>query len=275
MQELNTELEDRVTAKTCELAKVNELLQAIIRSSPLGIVALDEHKVITSWNRRAEEIFGLPAANMLGTTWTLFSDAGGTNFKALFARVASGELMHGISVTHRRPDGRRLHIVLAAAPLYQRPNRRRGVVLVIEDATDRRMVEDQFRQAQKMEAVGQLTGGLAHDFNNLLAVIIGNLSLVLDGSKAEAEREAVDAALKAAVRGAELTRQLLVFARQQSLQPTDLRMDDLIGRTAALLRRSLGQAITVETRIRPRPVDGARRCVAGRIGARQSGTQRP
>ncbi len=249
LQELNTELENRVAAKTGELAKVNELLQAIIRSSPLGIVALDEHKVITSWSRRAEEIFGLPAANMLGNPWTLFSDVGGTNFKALFARVAGGELIQGISVSHQRADGRRLHIVLSAAPLYQRPNRRRGVVLVVEDATERRMVEDQLRQAQKMEAVGQLTGGLAHDFNNLLAVIIGNLSLVLDGSKGEAEREAVDAALKAALRGAELTRQLLVFARQQSLQSTDIKLDDLVGRTAALLRRSLGQSITVETRI--------------------------
>ena len=158
LQELNTELENRVAAKTNEFAKVNELLQAIIRSSPLGIVALNEHKVITSWNRRAEEIFGLSAASMLGTPWTLLTDVGGTNFKALFARVAGGELMHGISVTHQRPDGRRLHIVLAAAPLYQRPNRRRGVVLVFEDATERRMVEDQLRQAQKMEAVGQLTG---------------------------------------------------------------------------------------------------------------------
>lgn len=250
LQELNTQLEDRVASKTGELAKVNELLQAIIRSSPLGIVALDEHKVVTSWNRRAEEIFGLPAANILGTTWTLLSDIGGTNFKALFARVAGGELMHGISVTHQRGDGSRLHIVLAAAPLYQRPNRRRGVVLVIEDATERRMVEDQLRQAQKMEAVGQLTGGLAHDFNNLLAVIIGNLSL-LDGSKAEAEQDAVDAALKAALRGAELTRQLLVFARQQSLQPADIKLEDLAGRTTALLRRSLGQSIAVEIRIPP------------------------
>ncbi|MFO1126901.1 MAG: ATP-binding protein [Rhodospirillales bacterium] len=251
LQELNTALEDRVAAKTGELATVNELLQAIIRSSPLGIVALDEQKVVTTWSRRAEEILGVPASAMLGNRWTLFSDVGGTNFKALFARVAGGELMHGISVTHQRPDGRRLHIVLAAAPLYRRPNRRRGIVLVLEDATERRMVEDQLRQAQKMEAVGQLTGGLAHDFNNLLAVIIGNLSLVRDGSQLEVERDAVDAALKAALRGAELTRQLLVFARQQSLQPANIKLGDLVERTVELLRRSLGSAINIKVEVTP------------------------
>ncbi|RVU17414.1 ATP-binding protein [Methylobacterium oryzihabitans] len=114
--------------------------------------------------------------------------------------------------------------------------------------------EDKLRQAQKMEAVGQLTGGIAHDFNNLLAVITGSLE-VLQRRLARGDVEVgrfIDGALSGADRAAKLTHRLLAFARQQPLEPRPTDPNDLIGGMVELLRRTLGETVAVETRLTPR-----------------------
>ncbi|MEH3147035.1 MAG: response regulator [Methylobacterium frigidaeris] len=114
--------------------------------------------------------------------------------------------------------------------------------------------EDKLRQAQKMEAVGQLTGGIAHDFNNLLAVITGSLE-VLQRRLARGDTEVgrfIDGALDGADRAAKLTHRLLAFARQQPLEPRPTDPNDLVGGMVELLRRTLGETVAVETRLMPR-----------------------
>jgi signal transduction histidine kinase len=112
--------------------------------------------------------------------------------------------------------------------------------------------EEKLRQSQKMEAVGQLTGGLAHDFNNLLLVIIGNLDDLIDSKKtAPAEQELARQALEAAQRGADLIRSLLAFARRQPLQPRRIAINDLMRGTAKLLDRTLGERIAVTLELAP------------------------
>jgi len=121
------------------------------------------------------------------------------------------------------------------------------VLAVVRDVTERQAIEGQLRQAQKMEAVGQLTGGLAHDFNNLLGIVLGNLDLLAERFESGAEaRELADAAIGAALRGAELTRQLLAFSRQQPLAPKVAYLPPVLEATGSLLRRTLGQAIILE-----------------------------
>ncbi|MGU3360517.1 CHASE3 domain-containing protein [Methylobacterium sp. M6A4_1b] len=120
---------------------------------------------------------------------------------------------------------------------------------LIEAAATRDMLEERLRQSQKMEALGQLTGGLAHDFNNMLAIIIGNLSLLkrrLERGERGVERY-VEQALKGADRAATLTHRLLAFARKQPLAPEAIACNRLIGAMSDLLRRSLGEAIRIET----------------------------
>jgi signal transduction histidine kinase len=116
-----------------------------------------------------------------------------------------------------------------------------------EDITGRQHLEDQLRQAQKMEAVGNLTGGLAHDFNNLLTIIIGNLDLLqFDiAGNADAE-EKLGVIMQASERGADLTRQMLAFSRRQSLQPKSVDVNGLIHNTTRLLKRALAETVTVD-----------------------------
>jgi len=123
-----------------------------------------------------------------------------------------------------------------------------GVVAICQDVTDRRMAERQLAQAQKMEGVGQLTGGVAHDFNNLLTVIIGNLDMLAEWPGADARaRETADIALRAADRGAGLVRSLLAFSRKQPLQPRVVNLNEIVLETDHLLRRTLGEQIELET----------------------------
>jgi nitrogen-specific signal transduction histidine kinase/ActR/RegA family two-component response regulator len=121
---------------------------------------------------------------------------------------------------------------------------------VLDDVTDRRAVRQQLQQAQKMEAVGRLTGGLAHDFNNLLLIMIGNLDLLVEEMKDNPEAaEKVDIVLQSSLRGADLTRQLLAFSRRQSLMPKQLCLNDLIENTSKLLHRTLGENVDIELRL--------------------------
>ncbi|MCH7943219.1 MAG: PAS domain S-box protein [Proteobacteria bacterium] len=123
-----------------------------------------------------------------------------------------------------------------------------GIGTIETDITEPRRIETQLRQAHKMEAVGQLTGGVAHDFNNLLAVISGNLEL-LDEALAgdENKRELLRWAMDAADDAASLTRDLLAFSRQQPLSPRTVRINDLVNNLLTMMRRPLGEVIDIAT----------------------------
>ncbi|MBL8654309.1 MAG: response regulator, partial [Alphaproteobacteria bacterium] len=141
------------------------------------------------------------------------------------------------------------------APIRDRDDEIVGAIVTARDITQRKADEtkllesqSQLAQAQKMEAVGQLTGGIAHDFNNLLAVIIGNLDLLRAGETEDAA-EMLDTAIHAANRGAELTRRLLAFSRRQTLQPRHVDPNALVDSLVTLLKRTLGANIEVEVRL--------------------------
>ena len=123
---------------------------------------------------------------------------------------------------------------------------------VVEEIGRRADAENALRQAQKMEAIGQLTGGIAHDFNNVLQVIGGNMQLLqsqLAGNQAAQKR--LDTAVAAVLRGAKLSSQLLAFARRQPLQPVVINLGELVHNTDDLLRRALGEAVIVKTVVEP------------------------
>ncbi|MBK8898882.1 MAG: PAS domain S-box protein [Candidatus Competibacteraceae bacterium] len=129
---------------------------------------------------------------------------------------------------------------------------RPAVVLLARDITQHRLTESSLRHAQKMEAVGQLTGGVAHDFNNLLAVILGNLELLAEALADPALLDLVRRALGAVERGTTLIQRLLTFSRQQPLRPIPINLNTLVTGISELVRRSLGEMIEVKTQLAPK-----------------------
>ena len=143
---------------------------------------------------------------------------------------------------HRMKDGRVIDVeVLVHDTVYEG---RRASLAVLIDVTQRRLLEDQLRQAQKMEAVGMLAGGIAHDFNNLLTIITGYSQLILNGlGEGDTNRGPVEQIMKAGERAAALTRQLLAFSRRQVLQPKVMDLNQLVAGLGVMLRRLIGEDI--------------------------------
>jgi PAS domain S-box-containing protein len=141
--------------------------------------------------------------------------------------------------------GTRVPIIIGAAVFEDNPDE--GVCFVL-DLTERKKLEQQLRQSQKMELLGQLTGGIAHDFNNLLSIVQLNLELIRERLSRDREAdEMVGMALDAVERGASLTHQLLAYARKQPLEPKTVDLKSLVSDMTTLLRRTLGEAIAIET----------------------------
>ena len=233
------------------LRKSNELLNAIVGSSPLGIYVLDAEGKVTLWNAAAEKIFGYSAAEATGRLPPFVDVAALPEFRRNLA-VAQDAAVAGIEARRRRKDGSPVDISIACAALSDERSGLRGTVNVVMDVTARKQLEQQLRQAQKMEAIGNLTGGLAHDFNNLLTVVIGNLDLLRDQVGQDLEATGlVDTALDAGLRGADLTRRLLAFARRQPLEPKPTDVNELMTGMTRLLSRTLGEDIRIELQTGP------------------------
>ena len=250
-ESLNKEVAERERAEHALLHHTN-LLGKTLEASPLAIVHLGPNREVLVWNQGAENMFGYTSEEVMGRQYPVLRDDDEESFRELLDRLEKGETVRDRPVDRRHKDGRIVKVNTSAEAVYEN-GVFQGVVIVLEDMTQRFALEAQLRQAQKMEAIGQLTGGLAHDFNNLLLVILGNLGLLLeiragDGEVEEICREARDAAL----RGAELIRSLLAFARRQPLRPEPIDVNALINSHFRLLQRTLGEQIEVTVDLAPR-----------------------
>jgi PAS domain S-box-containing protein len=172
--------------------------------------------------------------------------------KRTYDRVRSGLDSYSIEYRLLHPDGSIVWIQELGKVEKDASGRRATFDGTLQDITERRALEEQLQQAQKMEAIGQLTGGIAHDFNNLLAIILGNLDLLNEQKElAFSMRRKIETAIKAGMRAADLTHRLLAFARRQALMPKLTEINELIRSMVPLLQRPLGPKITAAFMLDP------------------------
>ncbi|KJC43603.1 histidine kinase [Bradyrhizobium sp. LTSP849] len=236
-----------------ESLRESELLaRNIVETALDAFVQTDDRSTILNWSSRAEELFGWRRDEALGKNAVDLIVAEGERERvkaglARFLESADGQMLNRRrELMVRRRDGKEFKAELSVTAL----RRREGVLFNVfyRDLTDKIASEERIRHAEKMEAVGQLTGGVAHDFNNILTVITGTIEILADAVAKEPELAAITKMIdEAAGRGAELTQHLLAFARKQPLQPREIDINSLIIDTAKLLRPTLGEQIQIES----------------------------
>ncbi len=228
------------------------MARRIIETALDAFVQMDDEGVITDWNSQAEKIFGWSRADAVGRVLAelIVPEPHRARHKEglkHFLRTGYGPVLGTrFEIEARRRDGAEIKVELSITAFERRG--RHVFNGFIRDLTDKIAAETQFRQAQKMEAVGQLTGGVAHDFNNILTVIIGTIEILAEGVSDRPDLATIAKMIdEAAVRGADLTKHLLAFARLQPLQPREIDVNALVVTAGKLLRPTLGEHIEIES----------------------------
>ena len=258
MLALNESLEARVTDRVRQLAATVARLEETERRFQLLIDAVTDYAIymldtagnVVSWNPGAERFKGYSANEIIGQHFSRFYTEDdrrqGVPQTALATAERTGKYeTEGLRV---RKDGSTFLASAVINAIRDPSGTLLGFAKITRDITEKKAVEDQLRQAQKMEAVGHLTGGIAHDFNNLLSVIMGNLErLERILPPAPLTDRFVSSALRGASRAAMLTQRLLAFSRRQPLLSEVLSVNKLVAGMSDLMKRTLGEAIFVET----------------------------
>jgi PAS domain S-box-containing protein len=233
------------------LRESEQLFRSIFEESPMGKVLVEpDGRHIVQANPAFCQMLGYPSDAMIGRNLfdlvhiddrELLSDA--VEQASRFSRDVLGdaEMRH---VTH---SGAIAWTRSRLTQLSGWGGRKALLLFLVRDITHEKRVEAELRQAQKMEAVGQLTGGIAHDFNNLLGVIIGNVEFLIDTARNPDQASLAKEILNSALSGADLTRRLLAFARRQTLQPQRIDLNAYLPNHIAIVQRLLGEQITIAT----------------------------
>jgi two-component system, cell cycle sensor histidine kinase and response regulator CckA len=241
-----------VTARRLEesaVRRTNALLGAVIQASPMAIGAIDGQGRITVWNPAAERIFGWTREELIGRPIPNIPPDRVTEHREIRQGVKTG-----VDTQRLRRDGTLIDVRVSSAALRDEEGDQDGAVVIIEDIRERKRAdaalaesEQQLRQAQKMDAIGRLAGGVAHDFNNLLTAIRGYTHLLLAEVPGESPmREDLEEIDKASIRAGALTAQLLAFSRKQVNQPQVLNVNDIVEGMQRLLSRLLSENIAID-----------------------------
>lgn len=250
--EITRDISDRVEADirlSASEARLQTLVDTVLDTLVDGLIIIDRRGRVQVYNPASEKLFGYRPDEVIGNNVKMLMppeiEREHDQYLVNYQKTGIRKII-GISreVVGQRKDGSTfpMHLAVGEAthlgePIY---------VGIIRDLTERNQVESQLRQSQKMEAVGQLTGGLAHDFNNILMLISINVEALLDEEFSARTRERLEQIDKAAARAAELTQQLLAYSRRQPLSPQLTDLNALVVATSKLLGRTLGENVEIE-----------------------------
>ncbi len=232
-----------------------ETLRTLIDASPIGVIVTSIDNIVTLVNPAAEAMFGLRADALLGKPLPASMSGDATETAMLHDAIANDRPISAYSTRRHRADGSTIHVGLWLAKLCDAAGRPEAVLTLVSDVTHQHLLETQFRQSQKMEAVGRLAGGVAHDFNNLLTVIRANADFVHAAlAPGDERRRDVEEIRKAADRAAGLTRQLLVFSRRGVVQPKALLLNEVVAGMEQMLGRMIGEDVVLASMLAPQLV---------------------
>jgi PAS domain S-box-containing protein len=241
------------------------LLTAVLEAADNGIMITDTEGTILWVNRGFTKLTGYTAEECVGQSPRILKsgEQGHMVYEQLWATIKAGSVWRG-ELKDRRKDGSLYDVEMTVTPVASASGEVTHFVAIKQDVTERKKLERQYRQAQKMEAVGRLAGGIAHDFNNVLCVILGYCLLSLDTLAATHPVTKYVYNIKAAAdRATSLVKQLLAFSRQQVVYPTVLDLNALVENMEDMLRRLVGEDVTVA--VRPALPLGSIRADAGQI----------
>ena len=242
LRRANEEL-DRRTSR--ELRDYQTRLSLIVDSSQDAIIGKTLEGIITHWNKGAEQMYGYTAQELIGSPIALLAPPERKDeIPAILGRIRAGERVEYFETVRVTKDGRRLNVSISISPIQDAEGKVIGASTIARDITAQRKVEDQLRQAQKMEAVGRLAGGVAHDFNNLLGIVTACTELLRSTVDSNSV-EYLDNIREAAKRGASLTRQLLAFSRRQPVQQQILDLNDRLKDVSKLLQPLMGDDVEI------------------------------
>lgn len=247
LQAANSKLRNEIAERRRAEKTIRERdawLKGILENSPVEIVLKDREGRLMAASQNIAEIFEKASKVCLGRTTRDFlpEEIARIYMEADRQIVKTGQSLQ--QEVREEVDGKVRHSWNTKFPLKDHLGEIVGVCSITSDITDMKAAEERLYQAQKMEAVGQLTGGVAHDFNNLLAVIQGNLELLTE--ELGCEGPLTDAIFRSAEMGTELTQRLLAFSRQQPLRPQAIDVGGLAKEMRALLARTLGETCKIE-----------------------------
>ena len=233
------------------LARSEAQYRSLVDRAVFGLCQVNADGLVVTANPALGAMLGLatPADVATVSLYDLFADAG--DREELRRRLTSGERVVGAEATWQRRDGETIRVRLSGGRMG--PAGRLGgdiVELIVEDVTTQHHLQEELRQAQKVEALGQLAGGIAHDFNNLLTAILGFTELLREQIGPEGAGAADVREIQAAAeRAAALTRQLLAFSRKQPITVKPLDLNDVISNLQPMLRRLLGERVKIDIRL--------------------------
>lgn len=241
--------EDAIREKAEQVTRLADNLRHLIDGANAPIIAVNRNGQITEWNEAAAQITGHTKEEVLYCN--LVNEFVPEEFResvnVVLDKAVQGEATSNFEFRILAKGSTQARLLFSANPQRDEDGRIVGVIGVGQDITTLKQTEEVLHQAQKLEAVGQLTGGISHDFNNLLGIILGNAELLAEEFEDDKKvQKYLDPVLSATQRGAELTHRLLAFSRKQSLHPKSIQLGPLCDGMNCLLKRSLGETIEID-----------------------------
>lgn len=249
-EELRRAHAELAASKDQQLLEYQNRLALIVDSSQDAIIGKDLDGTITHWNKGAETIYGYTAEEVISKPISVLAPADRPDeIPGILEKIRRGERVEYFETVRVRKNGQHLNVSISVSPIRNSKGDIVGASAIARDVTAQKRSEDLLRQAQKMEAVGRLAGGVAHDFNNILGIVTACCELLRSRIELSGVSQYIDNIQEASKRGASLTRQLLAFSRRQvSVQPRLIDVNDSLKEIVKLLRPLMGDDVQVVVR---------------------------